>query len=302
MEAIVSNTIMDSRILLIDGHNLLFRMFFGIPARIPGRDGQSIHGVVGFIGTLLKTLALFQPTHLIVLFDHEGGSFRCEVDETYKSNRPNDWSDRGIDEDPFAQLEYIYRTLDHIGWRHAETPGFEVDDIIAAYVRRYESEAEMIVLSTDSDLLQLVKPGVSVFYPRGKMSIFYGPAEVEAKYGVMPQFIPDLKALTGDKTDNLAGVPGIGPKTASGLIQRFGGVPEIFEGLESIKRNNTRDTLRAHRNQVLHNLSMIRLDHPASLPFSLPELAVTKESWQHKTMELLQEAGIAASSSNSSRA
>lgn len=287
---------MDSKLLLIDGHNLLFQMFFGIPRRIPGRDGRSVHGTVGFVGALLRTLALFEPTHLVVLFDSESGSYRCDIDEDYKSNRSADWSARGMDEDPFSQLEYIYRTLDHIGWKHTETPGFEADDIIAAYVRRYESEAEMVILSADSDLLQLVKPGVSVFCPRGKNSVLYGPAEVEAKYGVMPHFIPDLKALMGDKTDNLTGVPGIGLKTASDLIQRFGGVPEIIQQLEAINRSVTCDLLLTHRGRVLHNLLMIRLDHPASLPFSLPELAVTNKSWQHKTMELLREAGIVASS------
>lgn len=283
------------RLLLIDGHNLLFRMFFGIPARIPGRAGRSIHGVVGFVGTLLKTLAAFEPSHLVVLFDHESGSFRGEIDGEYKSNRSADWSGRGVDEDPFAQLEHICRVLDHIGWKHTETPGFEVDDMIAAYVREYGGQAEMVVLSTDSDLLQLVKPGVSVFCPRGKDSILYGPEEVEAKYGVMPSFIPDLKALTGDKTDNLIGVPGIGPKTAGNLIQQLGGVSGIYEQLEAVKRDAIRHLLVTHRDRVLHNLSMIRLNHLASLPFSLSELAITPESWHVKTMEVLQEAGIAVS-------
>ncbi len=110
---------MGCKLLLIDGHNLLFRTFYGIPARIPGRDGQSIHGVVGFIGTLLKTLALLKMTHLMAVFDHEGGSFRNEADEHYKSNRPAEQADR---DDPFSQLPMIYRTLDHLGWKHAETP------------------------------------------------------------------------------------------------------------------------------------------------------------------------------------
>jgi DNA polymerase-1 len=285
-------TIMASKLLLIDGHNLLFRMFYGIPGRIPGKDGRSIHGAVGFIGTLLKTLALFEPTHMVVLFDHEGGSFRNEIDKDYKNNQS---ANRVTDEDPFSQLEHLYLVLDHIGCKHAETVGFEVDDIIAAYVRRHECDADITILSTDSDLLQLVKPGVSVYSPRGKQSVLYGSTEVEAKYGVMPQFIPDLKALTGDKSDNLVGISGIGPKTASDLIRRFGGVTQIFERLEAIGRDRTRNLLMTHRNQVFHNLSFIRLDRPASLPFSLSELALSNKSWQHKTMELLREAGIAAS-------
>lgn len=281
---------MGCKILLIDGHNLLFRMFYGIPAKISGRDGQSIHGVVGFIGALLKTLTLFEPTHLFVVFDREGGSCRNEADENYKSNRLVDQAER---ECPFTQLEYIYRTLDYIGWKHAETSGVEADDVIAACAECYRSEAEVVIMSTDSDLLQLIRPGVSLFCPRGKESILYSPAEVEAKYGVSPRFIPDFKALTGDHTDNLVGVPGIGPKTAKDLIQRFGGVPEILQSLDAIKRDLTRSKLIAHRAQVLHNLAMIRLDRQVPLPFSLSELAVPPDSWQCKTMELLRKTGVA---------
>lgn len=282
---------MDCKLLVIDGHNLLFRAFFGIPARIPGRDGLSIHGVVGFIGTLLKTLAQFAPTHLLVLFDHEGGSFRHEVNAQYKSNRPAEQADR---DDPFSQLLFIYRTLDYLGWRHSETPGFEADDVIAAYAQRHGGEGEVVILSTDSDLFQLIGPGVSVFYPRGKMSMLYGPAEVLAKYGVAPRFIPDLKALTGDHSDNLVGVPGIGPKTACRLIQRFGGVADIYHHIEVIERDLLRNKLLEHRQQVLHNLAMIRLDQQVSLPFDLSELAVAHESWQRKTMGVLREVGVAA--------
>ena len=241
----------------------------------------------------MKTLALFEPTHLIAVFDHEQGSFRGKVDEDYKSNRPAALAARAIDGDPFSQLEFIYRALGHIGWKYCETPEFEADDIIAAYVREYESETEIIILSTDADLLQLVKPRVSVFYPNGKNPVLYGPSEVEAKFGVMPQLLPDLKALIGDKSDNLIGVPGIGPKRASELIRRLGGVPEILAGLEAIQSNTIITNLSANRHQILHNLLMIRLNRPAPLPFSLPELAISPASWQRKTMQLLREAGIA---------
>ncbi|HEY3379665.1 MAG TPA: 5'-3' exonuclease H3TH domain-containing protein [Armatimonadota bacterium] len=281
---------MGGKLLLIDGHNLLFRTFYGIPARIPGRDGQAIHGVVGFVGTLLRTLALLEPTHLLVVFDHESGSFRNTLDENYKSNRVAAQAER---DDPFSQLPAIYHTLDHLGWQHSETPGVEADDVIAAYAQRYGGAAEVVILSTDADLLQLIGPGVSVLYPRGKASLLYGPAEVVAKYGVAPCFIPDLKALTGDQSDNLVGVPGIGPKTACALIQRFGGIAEIFQQLEAIERDLLRQKLMAHQQQVLHNLALMRLDRQVTLPCALAELAIVPESWQRKTMGLLREAGIA---------
>lgn len=281
---------MGHKLLLIDGHNLLFRAFYGIPARIPGMDGYSIHGVVGFIGTLLKTLPRFTPSHLVVLFDAESGTFRHEADANYKSNRPAAQADR---DDPFTQLPLVYRTLDHLRWKHTETPGVEADDVIAAYAQRFGGENEVVILSTDSDLFQLIGPKISVYYSSGKTSMLYGPAEVVAKYGVAPQFIPDMKALTGDNSDHLAGVPGIGPKTACRLIQRFGGVAAIYQQLDAIEREQLRNKLLAHREQVLNNLAMIRLDQQVPLPFELGELAVTPESWQCKTMELLRALRIA---------
>jgi len=277
------------KLLLVDGHNLLFRSFYGIPARIPGREGYSIHGVVGFIGTLLKTLAQLAPTHLMVIFDAESGSFRHEADEQYKSNRPAEQAKR---DDPFSQLPLIYAALDHLGWKHAEVVGFEADDLIAAYAQHACGEADVVILSTDADLFQLIGPNISVYYPNGKASILYGTTEVMAKFGVAPCFIPDLKALTGDKSDHLAGVPGIGPKTACRLIQRFGGITEIYRQIDAIAQERLRNKLTEYRQQVWHNMAMIRLHHQVPFPFPLPELAISPLAWQRKTMGILREVGM----------
>ena len=282
---------MSQKLLLVDGHNLLFRSFYGIPVRIPGTDGNSIHGVVGFIGTLIRTLACFEPTHLLVVFDHEDCSFRTEIDENYK-NQLVEPERREADAAFFPQLATLKQSFAFIDWRYAEVPGLEADDIIAAYAGFYESDAEIIIVSSDSDLLQLVKPGVSVLAPNGKQPVLYGSAEVEAKFGVPPKYIPDLKALTGDKSDNLTGVPGIGPKRASELIQNLGGVAEIFERTEEIQSKTIADLLIAHRERIIRNLSMTRLDYQVELPFSLSELAISPGSRQCRTMDLLRQAGI----------
>ena len=124
------------RLLIVDGHNLLFQMFYGMPARIINENGVSIGGTLGFVGALLKIIRMTQPTHAVVLFDSEAGSGRTELNPEYKANR-TDFSDMPEEETPFSQLPYIYAALDSIGMAHAEAVGYEVDDIVASYAYRY---------------------------------------------------------------------------------------------------------------------------------------------------------------------
>ena len=124
------------KLLIIDGHNLLFQMFFGMPTKIMGAKGQAIHGAIGFIGALNKLLDMYRPTHLVVMFDGETKNPRKEILEDYKANRP-DWSEMPEDEIPFTQLPIIYEALDYMGVKHAETTICETDDVIAAYAIKY---------------------------------------------------------------------------------------------------------------------------------------------------------------------
>lgn len=284
---------MTYRLLLVDGHNLLFRAFFGIPARIPGKEGGPIHGVVGFIGMLIKTVATLKPSHLLVVFDSEEGSFREEIDPAYKENRLKDWSNLPAEENPFSQLAGIRAVLDQLDCRYCEVAGVEADDVIATYSECYSAESEVVILSTDSDLLQLVTPQVKLFCPRGKISILYDPARVEEKYGVAPRLIPDFKALVGDKTDSIAGIRGVGPKTAQALLQKFGGIEAIFAALDAVQLSSLRQKLSDHRDLVKQNLALIRLNREIVPPFDLSELQISPESWNYKTMTLLRKAGVA---------
>lgn len=276
---------MKDTILLIDGHNMLFRSFFGLPNKIPGKDGETIHGVVGFIGMLLKTLAHIKPTYLLVVFDSETGSFRQKENSSYKENRITDWSD--LEANPFSQLYGIRKALDHLSWKHCEVEGVETDDVLSAYVNAYQDEYKLILVSTDSDLLQLVNDSVYMFYPRGKMSIMYTPIVVEMRYGVSPVNISDLKALIGDKTDNVSGIPGIGMKTAQKLISQFGSIENIYKNLDVLSEK-IRLKISKHRDRVLKNLSLIKLNQEIELPFNLSELEIEQSSWERKTMQILR--------------
>ncbi len=258
------------KLVLVDGHNLLFQMFFGLPARIAGPDGQAIQGTVGFVGGLRKIVRMTAPTHVLVVFDGERGGERSGIFADYKANR-TDYSAVPDADNPFSQLPDIYRALSWAGIRHIETDGMEADDLIAGCARRREGET--VIVSSDTDFYQLADEGVTVLRYRGEQSVFYGPAEILAKYGVEPRYFADYKALVGDGSDNIPGIPRVGPKTAAELIRRYGGAEEILKNAGDIRQAQVRTALLAHRERLALNLRLIRLGGAAELPFAWDELA-----------------------------
>lgn len=155
------------RLLVIDGSNLLFQMFFGMPARIVNEQGKAIQGTLGFTGAMLKIIRMVKPTHLLVVLDGEHENARCELDVEYKANRA-DYSVVCEEENPFSQLPDVYRALDYLKIRYIETTDCEADDLIAAYALSYGRAAEVVISSFDSDFFQLITERVSVLRYRGE--------------------------------------------------------------------------------------------------------------------------------------
>lgn len=144
-----------NRLLIVDGSNLLFQMFFGMPARIANEQGKAIQGTLGFVGALLKIIRKTEPTHIAVFFDGEHESIRATLDSAYKANRV-DYSEMPEENNPFSQLPDVYAALDYLGIKHAETCSCETDDWIAGYAFTYGQENEIVISSFDSDFFQLV--------------------------------------------------------------------------------------------------------------------------------------------------
>lgn len=253
-------------LLLVDGHNLLFQMFFGMPARIVNRAGASIGGTLGFVGALLKIIRSVRPTHMALLFDGEHPNDRAALDEDYKANRP-DYS-LAEEECPFSQLPNIYTALDYMGIAHTEVRDFETDDTIAAYVLSRERGTRVVIASFDSDFFQLISEDVSVLRYRGICTQLCDPAYVRERCGVEPAQYADWKSLVGDRADNVRGVPGIGPKTAAALLLRYGDLDGVLAHTEEIARPSVRRALEEHKDRVLLNRKLITLQNRATLPFS----------------------------------
>lgn len=173
-----------AKLLLIDGSNLLFQMFFGMPARIFGADGRAIQGVLGFVGALLKIIRMVGPTHVLAVFDGEIENTRADLDKAYKANRP-DLRTVPEEENPYSQLDDIYRALDYLQIKRFETTDCEADDVIASYALTF-NDTETVISSFDSDLFQLLSEHVSVLRYRGKNTVIYTPAQFCEKFGISP--------------------------------------------------------------------------------------------------------------------
>ena len=173
------------RLLVVDGSNLLFQMFYGMPARIVDHRGKAIHGTLGFVGALLKIIRMVKPTHVVAVFDGEVHNPRGDLDADYKGNRP-DYSQMDEEETPFSQLPDIYAALNLLGIRHRETETCEADDWMAGYAKRHGGELEVVISSQDSDLFQLITDRVSILRYRGEKTVIWDPDYLKKKLGIVP--------------------------------------------------------------------------------------------------------------------
>lgn len=259
-------------ILIVDGSNLLFQMFYGMPARIVNSQGRPIQGTLGFVGALLKIIRWVKPTHVAVLFDGECANERCQLDEAYKANR-EDLSQLPEEETPFSQLPDIYAALDYLGICHKETTVCETDDWIATYALTYGKDNRLTVVSQDSDFFQLITENVRVLRYRGDRSILCDPAYIRQKLGIDPAQYADFKSLTGDTADNIKGADKIGPKTAAALLQQFGSLEEILSGCHRVKKPSIRAALEKSVERLRLNYRLICLTGDQVLPFTFEEMA-----------------------------
>lgn len=247
---------MEERLLLLDGHSLAYRAFFGLPAEnFVTTSGQLTNAVYGFTSMLLTTLEQFQPTHIGVAFDVSRNTFRRERFPDYKANRaatPAEFK---------GQTELITDVLDVLGIRHAAVEGFEADDVIATWATAAAAAgARVEILTGDRDSLQLVTDRISVLYPRKGVSdlALMTPDAVFEKYGVRPDQYADVAAMRGDASDNLPGIPGVGEKTAAAWLAKYGNLDGLVKHADELK-GKVGEAFRAHADQALLNRQLTEL-------------------------------------------
>ena len=277
------------KLMLVDGSNLLFQMFYGMPSRIVNRDGKAIQGTLGFVGALLKMIRMIKPTHLAVFFDGECANPRQELDGAYKSNRV-DYSQMPEEDTPFSQLPDIFKALEYLKIPYRETECCEADDWIASYAIGNADDCQITIVSQDSDFFQLINHWVQVLRYRGKQSIFCDPAYIQEKLGIIPQRYAFYKALTGDGADHIPGVPHVGPKTAADLVNRFGDLETLLSNTALIPKPSVRHAVEQNAERIRLNAMLITLKGNQAFPFSLDELEFSDTGLT--TMEVLSAIGL----------
>jgi DNA polymerase-1 len=257
------------RLLLLDGHSLAYRAFYALPVEnFATKTGQPTNAVFGFTSMLINMLRDEQPTHIGVCFDVSRQSFRSERYADYKAGRaktPDIFS---------AQVSLIREVLDALGIRTVEKPGYEADDVIATLARQGSAAGMQVgVITGDRDAFQLVDDSTTVLYlKRGVSEMDRMTADkVTERYGVGPGCYRDLAAIVGETSDNLIGVPGVGPKTAAKWIIQFGNLEALVAHVDEIK-GKAGDSLRAHLADVLRNYELNRLVDDLELPLRPDDL------------------------------
>lgn len=226
------------RLLVIDGNSIVNRAFYGIKL-LSTKDGQYTNALVGFINILQKLQDMAQPDHVAVAFDVHAPTFRHKAFAAYKAGR------KGMPEELLQQMPVLKELLPLMGYTLVEKEGFEADDILGTLAQAASQEGECFLATGDRDALQLVSDHVTVLLAATKMgrpeTTVFDVAAIHEKYGLSPAQLIDLKALMGDSSDNIPGVPGIGEKTALDLLHRFGSLDAIYRDLETL---DIRDSLR----------------------------------------------------------
>ena len=257
---------------LIDGSAYIFRAYHALPPLTRKSDGLPVGAVAGFCNILWNEISSDSrkgaATHIAVIFDHSSKTFRNDIYPAYKANRPPP------PEDLRPQFPLTRDATRAFNVACIETPGYEADDIIATLAKAaVEAGGSCTIISSDKDLMQLVRPGIDMFDPMKTKAI--GPDEVFEKFGVTPDKVIDIQSLAGDSTDNVPGAPGIGMKTAALLIQEYGDLDTLLARTAEIKQPKRREALEANADLIRISRQLVTLKDDTPLDVSLDDLAIT---------------------------
>lgn len=271
------------KLYLIDGSGFIFRAYHSLPP-LTNPAGTPVGAVYGFINMILKLLEGAKADHIAVIFDAGRKTFRNDIYPEYKAHRPPP------PEDLIPQFPLVREATQALNLPAIELPGFEADDLIATYATAARAEGmEVVIVSSDKDLMQLIGDGVSMY--DGMKNKVIGPEQVVEKFGVGPEKVRDVLSLMGDSSDNIPGVPGIGPKTAAELIGAFGTLEGVLSNVASIKQNKRRETLEQNIDKARMSYELVGLKNDVPLPAPIASFACC-EPESEKLMPFLANMGF----------
>lgn len=276
------------KLFLIDGHSIVNRAFYGIPL-LTNSEGLHTNAIHGFLNIFFNAYREFSPDYIIVAFDVRQKTFRHELYGEYKGNR------KAMPDELHEQVPVLKDILHAMGVHTAELPGYEADDVIGTYAKRAsEAGLDVVVLSGDRDLLQLAGETTLIAIPKTKSGGTevekYFASDVVSKYNVTPEEFIDMKALMGDSSDNIPGIPGIGEKTASAIISKYKSLENAYDHIEEITPNRARENLKEYIEQgrMSKVLATINTDSPVEMDFHDCRVESEASFYNEKAYELLK--------------
>ncbi len=255
-------------IYLIDGSSYIYRAYHAMGG-LSNSKGFPTGAVLGFTNMIVKTMKDKAPQRIAVVFDAKGPTFRHEMYRDYKANRP------AMPEDLRLQVPKIHEIVEAYRLPSLSVQGYEADDIIATLTRQAKEKGwQVVVVSADKDMMQLVQEGITMWDPQRDM--VYDSEEVKKKFGVSPNQIRDFMALMGDSSDNVPGVPGIGQKTAASLIQQLDSLEGIYSHLDEVSQKKVRENLAENRDKAFLSRKLVALNDEVPLDSGLEDLTVAE--------------------------
>ncbi|MDX1924257.1 MAG: DNA polymerase I [Rickettsiaceae bacterium] len=269
--------------LIIDSYGFIFRAFYVQPS-LTNKEGESVGAIYGFSSMLLKLLQEQKPTHVVAVFDTGGPNFRHKIYPEYKSNRPQ------LPQELISQFPLTRHVAEAFNLMQAEVNGYEADDVIASIARcAQRAGEEVVVVSADKDLAQLMSEGVKIFDPmKGKT---LSAEDIYDKFGVEPAKIRDVLALRGDSSDNIPGVPGFGPKTAAELIAQFGSFDELCKNYDQIKSPRKKQIFQENIEKAKLSYELVRLEENIDLNFQMED-ALWQKPPKEKLLHFIEKHGF----------
>ncbi len=273
---------MGEKIVLIDGHSIINRAFYGVPD-LTNAEGLHTNGIYGFLNIMLRILDEEKPEYLTVAFDLQPPTFRHLMYEAYKGTR------KGMPDELREQVPVLKELLSAMGIPLLMLEGYEADDLLGTVARKSEAKGmDVVIVSGDRDLLQIATDKIMIRMPKTKRGVTeienYYAEDVLSAYRVTPLQIIELKALMGDSSDNIPGVPGIGEKTATSLIAAYGNIENAYTHVEEIKPNRAKEALRSHYDMAVMSkkLATICVDVPVEFDWEKARLSAlyTPEAYE----------------------
>jgi len=285
-----------AKLLILDLFNLIHRAYHALPKEFTDKNGNPTNAIYGVSSMLLTVLNQVHPTYVVAVVDTEKPTFRHEAFTGYKAHR------RPMEDLLSVQIPKVLELVNAFRIQMVSAPGYEADDLVAAIATKHKKANQVIVLSNDRDLWQLVQPNVVIMLPatKGDKIEWVGEKEVVARLGVIPNQVPDYKGLVGDSSDNIPGVYGIGQKTAGDLLKKYSTIENIYRHVGEVTPDSLREKLVNGYDQAVMSKKLATLDYNTPADFSLeasrygnlPIQSVSEALQSYNFKSLLKRVGV----------